>query len=288
MILNGRCINLSMLSRTSSSPRRRALLQVLSLLRTINHIRIPNCPMATMALLRSQCTQCNSTSSGYGPSFQQSNLLHSYVPSQQGAVQSQARPQIQQSFQSGSQPYPYTQAFRADDQTISPHVLERVDNIPQSQRSAQTWNQGVAAGYEHQNAINSIGAHSQQTSSRPKTGEYTSPSFGGVGDSGGPGGIPSQAREVPRTAVSRRGTTILPQSTLRITHPELLAATQNIPSRRINSAPFIVLDEVPVELEGGVKGRQPRSHCFVRLLSLLNLKLNMFYSEKSHIQTSKR
>jgi hypothetical protein len=196
-------------------------------------------------------------SSGYAPSYQQSNLLHPYVTSQHGAVQSQARPQIQQSFQSGSQPYPYTQAFRADDRTISPHVLERVDNVPQSQRSAQTWNQGVAAGYEHQNAINPTGTHSQQTSSRPKAGEYTSPNFGGVGDSGRTAGIPSQAREVPRTAVSRRGTSILPQSTLRITHPELLAATQNTPSRRISSAPFIVLDEVPVELESGIKGMRP-------------------------------
>jgi hypothetical protein len=193
-------------------------------------------------------------SGSYVSSYQQSNLLHPYGTAQQGAVQSQARPQIQQSFQSGSQPYPYTQAFRADDRTISPHVLERVDNVPQSQSNTQTWNQGVAAGYEPQNAVNSNGAHSQQASSRPKAGEHTSPIFG-VGDSGRTGGIPSQAREVPKTAVSRRGTSILPQSTLRITHPELLAATQNTPSRRISSAPFIVLDEVPVELESGVKGR---------------------------------
>jgi hypothetical protein len=199
--------------------------------------------------------QVPSFPSGYATQYQQSNLLHPYVTSQHGAVQSQARPQIQQSFQSGNQPYPYTQAFRADDRTISPHVLERVDNIPQSQRGAQTWNQGAAAGYEHQNAINSTGAHSQQTSSRPKAGEYTSPGVGGVGDSGRTGGISTQARDVPRTAVSRRAPTILPQPMLRITHPELLAATQNIPSRRIISAPFIVLDEVPAELESGVKGR---------------------------------
>jgi hypothetical protein len=197
------------------------------------------------------------SSTSYVPSYQQSNLLNPYVTSQQGTVQSQARPQVQQPFQSGSQPYPYAQAFRADDRTISPHVLERVDNNPQAQRSAQTWNQGVAAGYEHQNAINSTGAPSQQTSSRSNAGEYASPSFGGVGDSSRAGGIPSQPREVPRTAISRRGTTILPQSTLRITHPELLAATQNNPSRRISSAPFIVLDEVPVELDGGAKGRRP-------------------------------
>jgi len=197
------------------------------------------------------------SSASYVPSYQQSNLLNPYVTSQQGTVQSQARPQVQQPFQSGSRPYPYTQAFRADDQTISPHVLERVDNIPQAQRSAQTWNQGVAAGYEHQNAINPIGASSQQTSPRSNVGEYASPHFGSVGDSGRAGGIPSQAREAPRTAISRRGATILPQSTLRITHPELLAATQNNLSRRISSAPFIVLDEIPVELDGGAKGRRP-------------------------------
>lgn len=194
-----------------------------------------------------------SYSGDYAPSYEQSNLLHSYVTTQHGAVQSQARPHLQQSFQSGNQPYPYTQAFRADDRTISPHVLERVDNIPQSQRSSQTWNQG--AGYEHQNAINSAAQISQQTSSRPKAAEYSPPSVGGIGDSGRPSGISSQVREVPRTALLRRGTTILPQSTLRITHPELLAATQDIKSRRISSAPFIVLDEEPVTLEGGVKSK---------------------------------
>jgi hypothetical protein len=196
-----------------------------------------------------------SYSSGYAPSYQQSNLLHPYVTAQHGAVQSQAHPHIQQSFQSGNQPYPYTQAFRADDRTISPHVLERVDNVPQSQRSSQTWNQGVAASYEHQNAINSTAQISQQTSSRPKAAEYTSASVGGIGDSGRLAGISSQVRDVPRSAPSRRGTTILPQSTLRITHPELLAATQEAKSRRISSAPFIVLDEEPVALEGGIKSK---------------------------------
>jgi len=194
-----------------------------------------------------------SYTSGYSPSYQQSNLLHPYVTAQHGAVQSQARPHIQQSFQSGSQPYPYTQAFRADDQTISPHVLERVDNIPQSQRSSQTWNQGVATGYDHQNTFNSAANMSQQTSSLPKASEYNSHSIGGLGDSGRPASISAQARDVPRSAPARRGTTILPQTTLRITHPELLAATKDNESRRIKSAPFIVLDEEPAALEGSVK-----------------------------------
>jgi hypothetical protein len=38
------------------------------------------------------------------------------------------------------------------------------------------------------------------------------------------------------------------QSTLRITHPALLAATQNDPSRRLVSAPFIVLGAMPPNL----------------------------------------
>ncbi len=195
-----------------------------------------------------------SFSGGFAPSYQQSELLHPYVSTQRGTAQSQAHPQIQQSFQSGNQPYPYTQVFRADERTISPHVLERVDNIPQSQRSSQTWNQGVAAGYEHQNAINSTGQINQQMLSRPNAGDFTSPSVGGSGSSGRLGGISSQVRDVPRSAPSRKGTTILqPQSRVRITHPELLATTQNISSRRISSAPFIVLDEEPVALEGGVK-----------------------------------
>ena len=193
-----------------------------------------------------------SYSGGYALSYQQSNLLNPYVTTQHGAVQSQARPLIQQSFQTGSQPYPYTQAFRADDRTISPHVLERVDNMPQLQRSSQIWNHGAAPGYEQQNVTTSAGQISQQTSPRQNSGEYNSP-VGSVGDSSRQGGGSSLARDVPKSAASRRGTTILPQSTLRITHPELLAATQSTSSRRISSAPFIVLDEEPVALEGGLK-----------------------------------
>lgn len=204
----------------------------------------------------------------YTPSYQQSSLLNPYVTAQHGAAQPQARPHIQQSFQSGNQPYPYTQAFRADDQTISPHVLERVDNIPQSQGSSQTWNHGLTTGYEHQNAINSNAHISQQTFSRPTVSEYNTPGVGGgIGDSGLLAGISSQVRDVPRPVQARRGTAILPQSTLRITHPNLLGATQEIKSRRVSSAPFIVLDEEPIALESGVKRKWPKLIVLLRLIA---------------------
>lgn len=194
-----------------------------------------------------------SYSGSYASQYQQSNPLNPYIVPQYGTSPQQASSQMEQSFPASSRPWvSYSPVYPSDVRTISPSALQRVDNIPQSQRSAQPWSRDTAGGFQQHNVINQTGVSGQQTPGRGNAVGYTSPNFSGA-EPGPTGTAPSQGSDSARNTASRRGTTTSRQSSLRVTHPELLSSTENVSSRRIEVAPYVVLDVEPVELEVSVK-----------------------------------
>lgn len=212
-----------------------------------------------------------SYTTAYSPQFQHSNHLDHYPLSQFGLPPSQGPPVNQPSYAAGQSTFPYTN-FGQETATISPHALQKTDlNIPQPQRAfksnevqravdssstfSQTWDHNVAGQYQQQNTVNPIGLYSQQNPPGSELVQYPSLSVGFPATSGQPLGYQSQGIDASKTPVVRKAKSMTRQSFLRVTHPDLLAATENNPSRRLSYAPFLVIDEEPVDLEVIGKGQ---------------------------------
>lgn len=224
-------------------------------LQTYQHFPYSQPPYGNYGIHQESMYPLPSYSGSYAPQYQQSNPLNPYVISQYGTGSGQATSQVEQPFPTSSQAWDsYSSVFAADDLTISPRALQRVDNIPQAQRSAQTWIHDTTGGFQQQNAVNQAGVTGQHTSARGNAVGYSSPSFSSA-ESGPTRGTSSQGSDLVRATVPRRGVTTLRQSSLRVTHPELLSSTENVPSRRIGAALYIVLDLEPTEFEISARGR---------------------------------
>lgn len=212
-----------------------------------------------------------SYTTAYNPQYQQSNHLDHYPLSQFGLPTSQGPPVNQQSYPAGHNTFPYT-SFGQETATISPHALQKTDlNIPQPQRAlksnevqrvvdsntsfSQNWNHNVARQYQPQGVINPIGLYSQQAPPSSDLLQYPSLNAGFTANSGQTLGYQSQGIDAAKTPMVRKTKSTTRQSCLRITHPDLLSATENNPSRRLSYAPFLVIDEEPIDLEVIGKGR---------------------------------
>jgi hypothetical protein len=207
--------------------------------------------------------------SAYGPQYQHSGHLDHYPLSQFGHPASQGPSVSQPSYATGNGNFPYT-TFGQETATISPHALHKTDlNINQPQKTLKSnevqqtidpnstfqhnWDHNAARQYQPQSAINSIGTYVQQG---PTAGDiYPSLNAGFPGSSGQALGLQAQGVDASKHAVVRKPKSTIRQSTLRITNPDLLAATENNPSRRLSYAPYLVIGEHPIELEVIGKGQ---------------------------------
>jgi hypothetical protein len=212
-----------------------------------------------------------SYTTAYNQQYQHSNHLDHYPLSQFGLPPSQGSSVNQQSYTAGHTTFPYT-TFGQETATISPHALQKTDlNIPQQQRAlksnevqrvvdsnstfSQNWDHNVARQYQQQNAINPAGLYSQQGPTGSDLVQYPASSAGFPASSGQALGHQSQGIDASKTPVVRKAKSTTRQSTLRVTHPDLLSATENNPSRRLSYAPFLVIDEEPIDLEVIGKGQ---------------------------------
>ena len=100
-----------------------------------------------------------------------------------------------------------------------------------------------------------MGLYSQQGPARSDMIQYTSLSDEFSANSGQVMGLQSQGVDASKTSVVRKGKSNSRQSSLRVTHPDLLSASERIPSGRLSSAPFLVMDEEPIDLEVVGKGQ---------------------------------
>lgn len=197
---------------------------------------------------------------GPGPQYQQANHMDHYPVSQYALPHSQASSTNQQSFQGGVNSYPYSQ-FGQETATISPHALQRGDGSiiqnqagPRSTESQrgfvpgsifqQTWDRDATNSYQPQGSINPAATYI-----RENTVQYPSLNTG-LGSAGQIGKTYTQGSEISRNPPARR-TQTAPPSHLRVTHADLLSQSENMPSRRLREAPFVVLDDLPIQLDNG-------------------------------------